>query len=121
VSLGWCAACASLTGGPLRVLRWPDAVVPPGATEVRYELAVWARDGGVPTERLLHRRGVVGTALRVDATGWPADICFSVRVHWVERGERRQSAWLAAVGSAASGTLADGADAAGGPGAPRGN
>ena len=94
------SSCQALRRGEHLLLEWPRALVPAGATGVRYEVAVWAREGDVPTERLLHRDGVTGNALRVDATGWPRDICWSVRAHWLDDGRRRCSRWLAADGEA---------------------
>jgi hypothetical protein len=91
-------ACAAVHRGRHLVLRWPAVVVPAGVTDVRYEVAVWALDREVPTTKLLHRQGVSGNALRVDADGWPAELCWSVRAHWREGGRPRQSRWLAANG-----------------------
>jgi hypothetical protein len=99
------SSCHALRRGEHLVLEWPRAVAPAGATDVRYEVAVWAREGEVPTQRLVHRDGVTGNALRVDASGWPRDICWSVRAHWLENGRRRCSRWLAADGGSVTAAL----------------
>ncbi len=92
------ASCQGLGGNPRVMLEWPEAVLPAGASDLHYEVAVWARDGDVPTQRLLHRERVTGHALRVDSAGWPPDICWSVRARWLENGRLRKSRWLAANG-----------------------
>lgn len=92
------AACASASRGNQVELRWPAAVPPAGATDLHYEVMVWARERNVPTTLIRHERRVLGTCLVLRRLGLPEDGCWSVRAHWLEDGKPRQSRWLAAGG-----------------------
>lgn len=99
MAVGLClAACAAAPRGNEVVLRWPAAVPPAGATDLHYEVMVWARERKVPTSVVRHERRVLGTSLVLPRRGLPEDGCWSVRAHWLEDGKPRQSRWLAAGG-----------------------
>lgn len=99
MTLGLClAACAAAPRGNEVELRWPAAVPPAGASDLHYEVMVWARERTVPTMLVRHERRLSDTRLVLSTGGLPEDACWSVRAHWLEGGKPRQSRWLAAGG-----------------------
>lgn len=87
-------SCAAPRGNRIE-LRWPAAVPPAGATDLHYEVKVWARERDMPTTLLQHERRLQDTKLVLATRGLPKNACWSVRARWLEGGRPRQSRWLA--------------------------
>jgi hypothetical protein len=90
------AGCGIVRPAHEVVLRWPAAAVPEAATDLHYEVAIWERQRGVPTARVAHHERVTATTLTIATARAPQDVCWSVRAHWLQAGEPRQSTWLTA-------------------------